>query len=209
MAHGDVRGFLSRGWAYERLQTAVGSNRSHARFLAEYVEPRYGERLLDLGCGPAHILGALPAGVAYVGVDPSDAYIDRAKRRWGDRGEFRVGDGREPLGSKASFDVVLAMGVLHHLDDAGCAALIGNAARSLAPGGRFVTIDPARAEGQPRTAAWLIGKDRGSFVRTAEAYAELARGAFGSVRAGARSDLLRVPYTHAVLVCTDARREHR
>ena len=59
------------------------------------------------------------------------------------------------------FDVVLAMGLLHHLDDAECAALIGFAHASLDPGGRLVTIDPAYAPEQARVARWLIGRDRG------------------------------------------------
>jgi hypothetical protein len=48
-------------------------------------------------------------------------------------------------------------------------------------------------------ARWLIGRDRGAHVRGADAYAELARASFGSVRVSTRDDLLRVPYTHAVL----------
>ena len=101
------------------------------------------------------------------------------------------------------FDIVLAMGLLHHLDDVEAASLVALASQALVSGGRFVAIDPARAPGQPHVARWLIGRDRGEYVRTADAYAELARGSFGSVAVTVRSDLLRVPYTHAVLECAE------
>lgn len=114
---------------------------------------------------------------------------------------MRVG---EAALSDREFDIVLAMGLLHHLDDAEAASLVELASQALVPGGRFVVIDPAHAAGQPGTTRWLIGRDRGEYVRTADAYAELARASFGSVAVTVRSDLLRVPYTHAVLECTEA-----
>ncbi|HEY8867402.1 MAG TPA: hypothetical protein VIM22_10735, partial [Solirubrobacteraceae bacterium] len=59
---------------------------------------------------------------------------------------------------------------------------------------------------QPRAARWLIERDRGRAVRGAGGYEELARPWFQRVNATVRGDLVRVPYTHAVLECTDPRR---
>src|SRR5262245_55988684 len=58
-----IRRVLGYARAYELLQHAVGSRRSHVTFVTDYVRPRPGDRILDLGCGPAHILEALPSGV--------------------------------------------------------------------------------------------------------------------------------------------------
>jgi 2-polyprenyl-3-methyl-5-hydroxy-6-metoxy-1,4-benzoquinol methylase len=196
-----ARRLLALPAAYKLLQVAVGSNASHRRFVAEHVRPSPASRLLDVGCGPGHILRALPADTRYVGIDASAEYIAAAQRRWGDRAEFHHMTVGEAGLSDREFDIVLAMGLLHHLDDAEAASLIGMASEVLVPGGRFLAIDPARAPGQPRVARWLIGRDRGEYVRTADAYAELARESFGSVDVTVRSDLLRVPYTHAVLEC--------
>lgn len=188
--------------AYELLQVFVGSNDSHRRFVAEHVRPGSGARLLDVGCGPGHILRALPTDVHYVGVDASADYIEAARRDWGHRAEFHCARADElDLGGRR-FDVVVAMGLLHHLDDAECAALIGFAQASLDPGGRLVTIDPTFAPGQARVARWLIGRDRGEHVRDTEGYQRLAGSTFPEVRAVTRDDLLRVPYTHAVLECS-------
>ena len=56
--------------------------------------------------------------VDYLGIDYSEDYIDAARHRFGGRGRFLVAD----VGSLGShrlddFDVVLALGILHHLDD--------------------------------------------------------------------------------------------
>jgi SAM-dependent methyltransferase len=200
--HSGARLLLGRAWAYELLQFAVGSNRSHASFVDTYVAPSSGSRILDLGCGPGHILRALPVDIDYVGVDSSAAYIASAKAKWSDRGVFRLGDVRESIEVEGYFDIVLAMGVLHHLDDVGCSRLLENAGAVLAEAGRVVTIDPAHSEAQGKLAAWLISRDRGRHVRTLDGYAELARGSFGTVATDLRTDLLRVPYTHAILSCS-------
>jgi cyclopropane fatty-acyl-phospholipid synthase-like methyltransferase len=185
---------------YKLLQFGVGSDRSHRRFLAEHVRVAAGSAVLDVGCGPGHILRSLPDGVRYVGIDASAEYIAAARREFGDRGEFHQVDVRRAE-VPGTFDVVVVMGVLHHLDDAACAALFGLAVSALTPAGRMVAIEPAFTARQHRVARWLIGRDRGEFVRAPEAYEALVRPWFRDVALRTRHDLLRVPYTHAVLEC--------
>src|SRR3954469_11432428 len=103
----------------------------------DYVRPQPGERVLDIGCGPGDALEYLPE-VDYTGVDLSERYIEAARERWGDRGTFVCADVRDAEFEGKEFDVVMSVGVLHHLDDAAARGLIDLAARRLAAGGRFV-----------------------------------------------------------------------
>jgi ubiquinone/menaquinone biosynthesis C-methylase UbiE len=204
-AAAGIRRLLARAWVYDLLQLAVGSNASHRKFVEEHVRPRPGDRILDIGCGPARILRALPEGVDYVGIDESAEYIEAARKTWGHRGQFHRVDARAAELPESDFDVALVMGVLHHLDDGGCWQLLRGAARSLKPQGRLVGIEPVRKPGQARVASWLINRDRGAYVRSPDDYADLARPHFGSVTVEVRNDLLRLPYTHAILQAAKGR----
>ena len=195
----QLRQLLAVAALYDLLQIAMGSNRSHRRFVTEYLRPAPNDRLLDLGCGPGRILRALPAGVRYLGIDLSPDYIAAAEEAWGDRGEFRCADVRDVDVPAGAFDLVMTMGVLHHLDDASCERMLSTAAGALRPGGRFVAIEPARETEQPAIARWLIDRDRGDHVRSTAGYAALAALVFPTVGSTTRHDLLRVPYTHALL----------
>lgn len=200
-----IRRPLSNAGIYMLAQRALGARAVRSHVVDRHLRPRAGDRLLDLGCGPADILELLPE-VDYVGVDASPAYVEAARRRFNDRGEFVVANvaDLEPLGKPV--DAALAIGIVHHLEDDVAARLFDVAARSLNPDGRMVTIDPAIARGQPRLAAWLIERDRGGRVRSPSAYRALAAASFDEVELIVHHDLARLPYTHAILVCRCPRR---
>jgi len=192
---------LSLPAAYRFFQWTVGHNRFWNIFLPEYVKPAAGERVLDIGCGPADVLARL-RDVDYTGFDLSPEYIAAAKRRYGSRGRFFCGDvGRTSLGQER-FDLVLAGGVLHHLEDMEADRLFALARAALKPTGRLVTLDGCYVEGQSRIARWFLAHDRGTHVRTQEHYLRLAEIHFPKVEPYLRHDLLHIPYTHLILRCT-------
>lgn len=196
----DFRRMLALPAVYRAFQRMVGGGGAKV-YLAEHVHPRPGERIFDLGCGPGDILAYLPA-VEYVGLDCSPEYIQAAQARFGDRGRFvlmRIRDAS--LDSPGSYDLVLATGVLHHLDEEEALALFRLARLALKPEGRLVTIDGCYEEGQAALARWLLHLDRGKFVRTRAGYTALASQVFPRVEPRLRHDLLRLPYTHLILEC--------
>jgi SAM-dependent methyltransferase len=173
-------------------------------YLAGYVKPAPGDKILDIGCGPADVLNYLPA-VNYTGLDISPEYIRSANQRYGARGRFCCGDvGLAAIeGEHGTFDLVLVTGVIHHLDDAQAARLFDLARLALRPTGRLVTFDGCYAPQQSPIARWLLARDRGKFVRTREEYLRLASARFSKVEPHLRHDLLRLPYTHLIMRCFD------
>lgn len=196
-----LRAVLNHPLVYRGMQWLVGAERLR-RHIARLVEPRAGLKVLDIGCGPADLLAHLP-DVDYVGFDSSAHYIQAAQARFGARGRFFQeelrADSNPELGS---FDCIVAVGLLHHLDDSAARRLFQIARERLAPGGRLITVDCCWDEGQHPLARWLISRDRGQNVRSRQGYAELATDIFPRTQAECRHNLLHIPYTHTLLVCS-------
>ena len=205
-AHHDtgLHRLLNRAGVYDALQGLLLRGESRVRYVRDYVRPFPGCRILDIGCGPGSILAHLPGTIgSYIGYDMNPAYIEAARSRWGNRGTFhcqRVEPGMLPAGE--AFDIVLANGIVHHLDDAEARQLFDVAWRALRSGGSLVTYDNVYLENQHWFARWLIARDRGRAVRTQGGYEALARGRFSKVESVILHDTLRVPYTILVMRCT-------
>jgi hypothetical protein len=104
------------------------------------------------------------------------------------------------------FDIVLGLGLLHHLDDDAAVGLFDTVSSLLKDGGRVVTIDPCFTPRQNPVARYLARRDRGRNVRAGESYAELARPYFAEIATDVRDDLLNVPYTHCIMECRAPKR---
>jgi SAM-dependent methyltransferase len=192
---------LAMPTVYRAVQYGVSGAAIYEQLVAEYIRPNLGDRVLDIGCGPGDLLHHLQ-GVTYVGFDENPDYIRFAQATFGDRGKFycnRVSS--EALQTQPSFDIVLGMAILHHLDDTEARQLFQLAGAALKSGGRFVTVDPCYVDEQSPVARWLISMDRGQYVRTKAQYLELAETAFTSIQVSIRHDRLRIPYTHIILEC--------
>lgn len=197
-----IRRVLSNPLVYETFQRAVGSPRVRSALVNEYVGVRPGLRVLDVGCGPGGLIEYLP-DVPYTGVDMSEAYIDAARRRYGDRGRFftgRVAD-MDPA-QVGQFDVVIAKSLLHHIDEDEALHLFAAASTMLAADGRLVTLDAAYTPDMSSAARFVVSRDRGQSILSPEGYEALARRAFAEVEVSVRHDLLRIPYTHVFMSCS-------
>jgi SAM-dependent methyltransferase len=198
----DLRSALAIPNIYRLFIKNVNKKESWLFYVEKYIRPQAGDRILDIGCGPADILEYLPE-VEYLGFDMEKKYIDTAIKRFGTRGKFfcmRVND--NVIGDFSGFDLVLAKGVVHHLDDDEATQLFQLARKALLPSGRLITIDGCYVEGRSKLEHYILSKDRGPFVRTKEGYYGLASKIFPTVTVGIHHDLLRIPYTHIVMECS-------
>lgn len=180
------------------FRRALLKKRNRHVLVKDYIRPRAGDRVLDIGCGPGSMLEDLP-DVVYTGIDLDENYIAEARRRFGDRGRFYQGRANlDNLKEMGTFDIALAIAVMHHLDDQEAQELLFLAKTSLRPGGRFVILDCCYTERQPRAARFIIGLDRGRNIRTPEQLDRLIKIAFPAFASEVRTDFLRIPYTHYI-----------
>jgi SAM-dependent methyltransferase len=186
---------------FKRLITRAGPG----ELVRRHVRPWPGARILDIGCGLGAIVEQLPA-VGYDGFDLDPNYIESARRTYGDRGTFHCADVTRAEVRAGAYDIVMAIGVLHHLDDREAGVLVDLAWRALVPGGRLVTFDGCYQPRQSRVARYLLARDRGRHVRDEGGYVRLVRARFDRVEVAIRHDWLRIPYTHIIIEATKQER---
>ena len=112
--------------------------------LIEYAEPASDDVVLDVATGPGHVALALaPLVASVVATDLAAGMVDKARERAAESGvlnlECRVADAERLPFDNQSFDLVTCRIAPHHFIDIDAA--IGEAARVLRPGGRFVVVD--------------------------------------------------------------------
>jgi SAM-dependent methyltransferase len=195
-----IHSLLARPQAYQFFFNMVGGPERSRILVRDYIRPKAGDRILEIGCGPGTIVPYLPR-TEYVGFDVSQEYIDQARGRFPNAAFVceRVSDLTLP--NRGYYDIVLALAILHHLDDAEAEQLFRIAHDALRPGGRLVTLDGVWTDDQSRAARYVQARDRGQFIRTEDGYVRLATQVFPRVRASIHHKLLRIPYTHVLLEC--------
>ena len=195
-----VRAILSQPWVYSSFQSFMGANKFRRNFVSEFVRPFSGMAILDIGCGPADILVHL-SDVDYWGFDMSEAYINRAKRNFGTRGNFQCKQLQfVDLEGLPKFDVALAIGLLHHLDSRLALNVMQLAHQALKPGGRLLTVDPCLDSSQSTIARFLVRHDRGQNVRDKGDYERIALSVFKSPHSMLRHQTW-IPYSHCIMEC--------
>ena len=124
-----------KNWDAARYQARHSYVYAYGEDLIELLEPRAGEKILDLGCGSGQLTSKIAeSGAEMIGLDRSEEMIVEARRNFpslkfeiGDAAGFTVG---------VPFDAVFSNAALHWVKDADGAA--ASVARALRPGGRFV-----------------------------------------------------------------------
>ncbi|PZF85266.1 class I SAM-dependent methyltransferase [Jiangella anatolica] len=111
------------------------------RAVVDLAEPRAGEPVLEVGCGPgvALELAADIAGAEHVAaVEPSETFVAMARKRV-PGADVRVAGAEDVPFADGSFAVIYTLASMHHWDDrdAGLATLCAK----LRPGGRLVLAE--------------------------------------------------------------------
>jgi SAM-dependent methyltransferase len=196
----SIRSVLANPTAYRLWWTAVGGPDWARILVSQYVQAKAGARILEIGCGPGNIADYL-TDYEYVGFDLNAKYIEVAKRRFPKARFVCERVSQFSLVDKQSFDVVLAIGILHHLDDGEASQLFRIAHDALRGSGKLVTLDGVWTKSQSAATRWLLARDRGKHIRSEQEYVNIAASVFEDVRPNIRHDLLRIPYSHLILEC--------
>ena len=187
---------------YDWFQHGLVRSGTRDWFADQVLQSRPGQRVLDIGCGTATVIEHL-GECDYVGIDHNPEYINEARENFGTKGEFHCIDINDAKFKEfGTFDTVLLLGVLHHLNDDEVKQLVKAIPAVMKPAGALVTIDPALVKRQHPVARLLAKIDRGRHARNTEHYRSLIEPTFTVQEEIIRHDLLKVPYTHAIFRAT-------
>jgi len=200
-----IRSILEKGYIYNFFQWLIGGKKARQRYIEEFVRPKPQNTLLDIGCGPGTIFNCVPETIKYYGVDISAEYIQHAQQQFGDKATFICSDANNSkfLKDLPKFDLVIAFGLLHHLDDNEVVKLLQLAKQAMNPHGRLITLDNCYTDNQSSFAKYTIKRDRGQNVRTVDGYESLAKTTFLNIKTTVLHDMLRIPYTHIIMECSN------
>jgi demethylmenaquinone methyltransferase/2-methoxy-6-polyprenyl-1,4-benzoquinol methylase len=143
--------------AYDRMGAVLsfGQDPRWRRALVDAIDPRPGQRILDVATGTGMVAFELARrGAAVIGLDQSEHMLSRARTRiaTGHPVTFIQGEAEHLPFADAEFDALTFTYLLRYVDDR--AATMRELARVLKPGGRIGMVEfgvPARA---PLRAAW-------------------------------------------------------
>jgi SAM-dependent methyltransferase len=197
-----LRSWLTKASLYEGFQTLVGAKSARKWTVDHHIQAVEGMIIVDIGCGTGSMRTHLPVGINYYGFDPNPAYIEAAKKQH--EGEFLAGvmndfmraHGKSLIGR---VDLVICMGVLHHVNSEQMAEILYGSAQLLAAGGRFCGLEPAFLAKQDFLSRWVLKRDRGTSILFDVEWQRLLASHFRTSEVQITNNLLRIPYVHALL----------
>ncbi len=192
---------------YDLFQTAVGSVKFRSHFVSENIANFRMENVLDLGCGTASTANLLPKSVNYIGLDTSQKYLDKARKRIADReSKLILTDIADATWTNTSGELDtalgLALGIYHHINDKQLEDTIANVGRVLKTGSKIVSLDPVIDSKTTKLANWFAKNDRGQYIREPEVYEEVFGRHGFSVKFEITRNSFRIPYDLILITAT-------
>lgn len=126
---------MTQEWDADRYEDSGRFVSEEAADLVDLLDPRPGERVLDLGCGTGHLTAEIAdRGVEVVGLDNASDMLAEARERYPGL-DFVEGDIRD-VRFEEPFDAVFSNAALHWVPEA--EAAVETIHEALGPEGRFV-----------------------------------------------------------------------
>lgn len=146
------------------------------KIIKETFDLKSEKKILDIGCGTGEFAGLLNR-TGYYGIDISIRYIEYAAKH--NRGNFKVMDAKKLEFPDNTFDYILIMAILHHLNDSEARRVLAEAARVLKPDGKILVIEDAKIiKSENFIDRFLQSYDKGAFIRTPEQYKNMVADLF-------------------------------
>jgi SAM-dependent methyltransferase len=186
---------------YKLFQFSVTRHETSQLIRDEVIKPSGIQRVLDFGCGIGYHSKEF-VDSEYLGIEPLQGCVEKAHRIFkNSNNNFIVGN-HKTLKSipDSSYDLIISMGVLHHLSDEIFKEFVCESHRILKIGGRLTTFDPVYHKEQSKISKWVVSRDRGNWVRTIDEYLNPIHEVYHQDPTyKVYKKLLRIPYDHVAI----------
>lgn len=192
---------FDNAYLFKWFQKIVSPKNSSKLIIEEIIRPAGVKKVIDFGCGIGHLANEFESA-EYLGIEPLKKCVDLAQKNYRSiTANFIVGDHNNLTSiPRETYDLIIAIGVLHHMDNQAVQVFIKQANRILTKGGRLVTFDPVFHQSQSKVSKLIVKQDRGLWVRTPEQYMnQFVNMSVSSLNYKIYSKLLRIPYDHIAI----------
>ena len=201
-----IHSIISTPFIYNLVQFVAGAKLYRERMITNYIRPFDGCRILDIGCGTGEYVDHIKnhcKNFEYYGFDGEESYILSGQERYKNEPNVHLYHKlitEEVVKDFNDFDIVIATGVMHHLDDALVVSLLKLAKLALKKNGRLITYDPGKYDDITFIENFFVKNDRGRSIRFEKEYAALIGQVFSNYKAETPS-LTYFPVRNIVFEC--------
>lgn len=197
-----MRGILETPGVFNLWSRLTGDIPVKKKIISEFIRPFHGAKILDIGCGTGRMSELINrvVPVSYVGFDSNADYIEFAKQH-SYPGTFFSEDITQTTRLDNDFDIVMALDMMHHVNDDQAKKVIAIAKKSLKPNGRFILLEPVITEQRSFFEKELMKLDRGKFIRKKNENISFLKESFSEIKDEILSDSYFIPWTECVFCC--------
>ncbi len=181
----DIKKIISSPQVYDTIQTIVGEKLFRKYLVEKIFKIQDGYKILDIACGTGgYCKYLLNYNIKYYGFDGNASYINYAKIKFRKNKNFffyneMIKDFN--MLNEIEFDLIIVMGLLHHLSDTEVIYLLNLTKNLLKKGGRVITFDQCKYKNMNYIEDFLVKNDRGKYMRDLSEYKSLISNIYNDV----------------------------